>query len=111
MSIGAAQVGISLGLVAGSLGIDHVLEGQHMGLEQVSDGRFGQVGVGAIQERAEVLGVVDQVGHGLVLLGLVLGGRALRVVDKEADVRAPQGQEGLLGIRAVHTADCLGNVD
>src|SRR5262249_50675973 len=61
-------------------------------------------------ERREVLAVSDQIAYRLLLLGLVLRGHTDRVVHGESDLTAPERQERLLGTRAVHGPDRLGNV-
>ena len=105
-----AERGERQGLVARGLRVDHRLERQHVMLDEIGDDVLREIRVGRAEERAEVLRVRDQVGHRLVLLGLVLGGEAGRVVHDEADVLPPQRQERVLGGLAVDGAERDGDV-
>jgi hypothetical protein len=97
---GRAQAREGAGMLSGRLLVDHALERHHVVLHQIGDDVLGQVRVGRGQEGAEVLGVADQIGHRLVLLGLVLGGHAHGVVHREADVLSNSHPCRWLGPRA-----------
>ena len=79
--------------------------------DELSHRVLGQVWIGRGQERTEVLGVLGEIGNRLVLLHLILDRHALGVIDKEADVLAPQREERLLRLRAVGGANRLGEID
>src|SRR5882724_12547906 len=68
----AAHGRVRASLVLRGLGVHDALERDDVMLHEIGHDLLGQVRVGRLQERAEVLRVADEVADGLVLLGLVL---------------------------------------
>jgi hypothetical protein len=90
MAGGRAQGLIGLDRIPGRLGIDDLLQRQHMGFYQISHHGLGQIRVGRAQEGPEVLRILYELHHCLVLLDLVFGCDTLRVVHSEANMLAPE---------------------
>jgi len=101
------ELGELRGVVCG-LGVDGRLQCLHVREQFLGHGALGQIGVGAGEEGVEVGAVAVQLLLGVLLGRRVALGRRRGVVDEEADVLAPQGEELVARGLAVDRADGVG---
>ena len=101
---------VRLRVVAGRVRVDGASEVRDVVVELGFEDVRGQIRR-AGEERREVARVAGEILACLGLLGVVLGRSRDRVVDEEADVCAPQFEEGRLGLVAEYRPDRVAEGD